>query len=223
MGRDIIFFYFSFFYTDNRLSHLAEESYWNAHHRNNTSKFDWLLSPKELDEHIHHFFPQHSFTFMDLGCGTSECPLYLIRRWSPIMNLILVDFSAHALHNINGMFKDEIDKDLLPKSALANVSLVQCSGQKQPFKSNSIEIIFEKGTTDSILKAKDGEQKAIKMVQESYRVLKPDGYYLQVTDEDPELRLSFLQEALGKSSSRLSFKMLSSGAYEYYLYSVLKL
>ncbi len=205
------------------MSHLAEESFWNAHHQNNTSQFDWLLSPAELDEHIHHFFPEQTFTFMDLGCGTSECSLYMSRRWSQRVNLILVDFSAQALQNMNGMFQDEIDRNLLPKNTLANLSLIQCCGQRQPFKNDSIEIIFEKGTTDSVLKAIDGEAKAVKIVKECFRVLKPGGYYLQVTDEDPELRMHFLQEALRMDTCKLSFKMISSNGYEYYLYSVLKL
>ena len=58
---------------------------------------------------------------------------------------------------------------------------------------------------------------------ESFRVLTPGGVCVQVTDEDPDVRMRLLQELLPTDSSRLSLKVVESDGYEYYLYFISKL
>lgn len=77
---------------------------------------------------------------------------------------------------------------------------------------------FLPGTTDSVLKATCGPKIASLIAADSFRVLTPGGVCVQVTDEDPDTRMRLLQEALPTDSSRLSFKVVESDSYEYFLY-----
>ena len=63
---------------------------------------------------------------------------------------------------------------------------------------------------------------ASQIVSESFRILIPDGLYLQVTDEDPDVRVPFLQQELPSCNSDVSFKTVELNQREYFIYFIKK-
>lgn len=73
-----------------------------------------------------------------------------------------------------------------------------------------------------MLKAEEGAQVAAQIATECARILTPGGVCAQVTDEDPDTRLTLLQAALSLAEVDLSFKTVESDSYEYFVYLIRK-
>jgi ubiquinone/menaquinone biosynthesis C-methylase UbiE len=71
-----------------------------------------------------------------------------------------------------------------------------------PYKDNLFHLLVDKGTMDALIKnPKHGRGDASSMLHEAERVLQSGGMFLQVTDEDPDSRLLFLEKHSPKSCS----------------------
>jgi len=87
-----------------------------------------------------------------------------------------------------------------------------------PYESGSFSAVIEKGTMDALLRG--GDESWHKMCEETLRVLKPGGCFLQITDENPELRLPLLELLVGW---QVSFREVESdSAYESFIYKCVK-
>ena len=73
-----------------------------------------------------------------------------------------------------------------------------------------------------MLRATNDTAVASQIVSESFRILIPDGLYLQVTDEDPDVRVPFLQQELPSGNSDVSFKTVELNRREYFIYFIRK-
>ena len=101
---------------------------------------------------------------------------------------------------------------------------------RSSFRRKLFDVVLDKGTTDSVLKMED-EDKSLVLCQgilsESLRLLSSSGVYLQITDEDPDLRMSLLQDLLPTGCVRndisITHKKISEeGMWEHYMYALTK-
>ena len=99
-----------------------------------------------------------------------------------------------------------------------------------PFKTDMFDVVIDKGTTDSVLKFEDRTQAylmARKIQNEALRITSRSGVYIQITDEDPELRLDLLrgntiQDSLDKSSDfSVSYRQISDEEHWHHFMYVL--
>ena len=103
------------------------------------------------------------------------------------------------------------------------IQFLVADATRLPFRNNQFDIVFEKGTFDAMLNTKNSEL-ARCAFSETARVLTPGGIFLQFSDENPDLRLSFLEEAVRLISvdrGRVSVtyrEIGSSFGIEYFLY-----
>ena len=73
-----------------------------------------------------------------------------------------------------------------------------------------------------MLRATNDTAVASQIASESFRILIPDGLYPQVTDEDPDVRVPFLQQELPSGNSDVSFKTVELNRREYFIYFIRK-
>ncbi|XP_071810469.1 citrate synthase-lysine N-methyltransferase CSKMT, mitochondrial-like [Asterias amurensis] len=103
------------------------------------------------------------------------------------------------------------------------IQFLVADATRLPFRNNQFDMVFEKGTFDAMLNTKNSEL-ARCAFSETVRVLTPGGIFLQFSDENPDLRLSFLEEALRQNNvdrGRVSItyrEIGSSFGTEYFLY-----
>jgi len=92
------------------------------------------------------------------------------------------------------LYEEMFSKDEAKKPA---VHFVHGNATKMPFKKNTFDVVLDKGTTDSVLKFEDRTQAhlmAKKIQNEALRIISPSGVYIQITDEDPDMRLPLLRD-----------------------------
>ncbi|XP_055878639.1 citrate synthase-lysine N-methyltransferase CSKMT, mitochondrial-like [Biomphalaria glabrata] len=200
----------SSFHGDEKLSKF---SYWKAFYERKSQAigFDWFLDSHQVLgtvlESIENVFQRSTqlpkerqgkgniLSYLDLGCGTSELPSKVFMNCPHATSLVLLDFIPEALtYQLNKMLEC---KPLLKDSTCVGIV---ADVQKLPFASDTFNIIVDKGTMDALLKDKSrGHHKTQLMMSEVVRVLAPGGRYLQISDEDPDSRLLFLEQTCDKS------------------------
>lgn len=188
---------------------------------------DWLVDADEVSQNLEPKIQQLRkktgevcLNILDLGCGTSDVPSVLLKRCKTPVIIYCVDYSEGALQWQKGLLEDLDQKH---GNLLSNYRLVMADVCQLPFKNNFFHVVIDKGTTDSLLKSKDGHQMAASCMKDVHRVLHPLGNLWQITDEDPDIRLLFLQsiqdEAYLKYSSSFEV-LLSDDINDYFLYTV---
>ena len=198
--------------------------------------YDWFFPYKVASPWLQHYIEQQQTSLvqatnqkqqhtllkaMDLGCGTSDLSALLYAD-HPTLQITCVDFSKEAITKMQRMFGHLAP----PKDNDPGITFVQGDAMQLPFKDQTFDICYEKGTVDAILKQKThGTSEAVKAICEISRVLKSSGVLLQFSDEPPELRLPVLERAKGElvtlqnKSFSISFKDIGDfSGIEFFLY-----
>ncbi|XP_062590898.1 citrate synthase-lysine N-methyltransferase CSKMT, mitochondrial-like isoform X1 [Saccostrea cucullata] len=209
-------------------SKLSKREYWrNRYNWEKQVKMDWLVDADKVSENlepkIHHLYKRLDkvcLNILDLGCGTSDVASVLLKKCRSPMDIYCVDYSEGALQWQKGLLSALNQKH---GNIMSNYWLVMADICHLPFKDNFFHVILDKGTIDSLLKSEDGQKLAESSMTEILRVMHPAGNLWQITDEDPDVRLLFLQTVQNdiKKKYSSSFEiLLSDNINEYFLYTV---
>nr|XP_033812726.1 citrate synthase-lysine N-methyltransferase CSKMT, mitochondrial [Geotrypetes seraphini] len=191
---------------------LADDLRQRLHHR---STWDRFFKEKTLDG-FHHFDCFFSYKFisgflqsfssrsgalepwqvLDVGCGISDLGPSLYINFPDPVYVSCVDFSPVVIECMQQQFLD----GPLPRNPLSKLHYREADATDlHMFSTESFHLVLDKGTSDSMLHSPVGLRNASRMLAECLRVLKPGGSLLQFSDEDPDARLPFLEQASGKS------------------------
>lgn len=143
---------------------------------------------------LSHFSKERSYNFLDIGCGVGRTP-YDLAELYPNSTFIELDYAYNMLIKANQILfsgeniivdlsDDGFGKLEIPgKNLSRNVTLIQADAMKLPFKQNVFDCVLNTFLIDRL-------PDPVKSIQESVRVLKPDGLFILT---DP---LNFLDEKL---------------------------
>lgn len=150
----------------------------------------FIMPPLETRAH-----PDASLRVLDIGCGTSDLGPSIYRHSTLPVRVTCADISPIAVQ----LMQDHVQaKALQPgnPSSVLRFAEMDCMQLSKHFASCSIDLIVDKGTTDALLRSKEGKWKAELVLQQCLKVLKSSGSLLQFSDEDPDARLLWLETAV---------------------------
>ncbi|CAH2325053.1 Hypothetical predicted protein [Pelobates cultripes] len=153
---------------------------------------------------------------VDVGCGTSDLGLCLYRD-SPIPIMVsCIDRSEPAVLAMRERLKK--GHPVIPQHPDSHLEYIQGDATDlSTFPSTSVSLVLDKGTSDALLRSSRLE--ACNMVKESLRILQPTGKLVQLTDEDPDARLPFLEKA-GAGPTVTPHELGEKNGVLYYAYIV---
>ncbi|KAK7910199.1 hypothetical protein WMY93_014883 [Mugilogobius chulae] len=141
--------------------------------------------------------PDHVFQVLDIGCGTSALGPCIFKHSPSAVHVTCADISPIA---VKLMQENITSQEIQANNASSQLSFVEmdCTHLLSHFKPKSIDLIVDKGTTDALLRSKEGKGKARLMLSECVKVLRSSGALLQFSDEDPDARQLWLETELRK-------------------------
>uniref|UniRef100_A0A8C8RQV2 Citrate synthase-lysine N-methyltransferase CSKMT, mitochondrial n=1 Tax=Pelusios castaneus TaxID=367368 RepID=A0A8C8RQV2_9SAUR len=133
---------------------------------------------------------------LDVGCGTSDLGLGLYQDSPHPVHISCVDLSPVAIRSLRRLLQDVPP----PRHPLSQLHLCVADAtnlEVNSFEDSTFHLVLDKGTCDSLLRCPQGSGQAGRLVAECLRVLQPGGSLLQFSDEDPDARIPFLEQASG--------------------------
>lgn len=129
---------------------------------------------------------------LDMGCGTSAVGPCIYQH-SPVPVLVTcADISSVAVQLMQEQVRA---KAVQPRHRSSRLDFVEldCTQLHEHYGPSSVDLIVDKGTTDALLRSKDGKWKAGLTLKQCMKALRSSGCLLQFSDEDPDARLPWLE------------------------------
>jgi ubiquinone/menaquinone biosynthesis C-methylase UbiE len=193
---------------ENILNHPAppysDGSYWNTRYEREPDPFDWYQSWSRLKPIILPLLPVRGVA-LDLGCGNSPMTAELLEDgFDEVYGL---DISSVVIRQNEERFRAEPRVKWICGECMKMDSL----------ESGKFDVVFDKGTLDSLMCAGPSAKVIGQMMTEIARVLKPGGIFVEVSYGTPNTRLSFLKGQYGWTvlENKEIEKMTEKNTYHY--------
>ncbi|XP_061525244.1 citrate synthase-lysine N-methyltransferase CSKMT, mitochondrial isoform X1 [Phycodurus eques] len=211
------------------IENMDKKATWDRVYADRSSKtstfknFEWffgfeavqnLIAPLLLTEAR----PEAPLQVLNMGCGTSALGPSVYQRCPVPVRVTCVDISAVAVRLMQEHVRAEAVRPGNRSSQLAFLEL-DCTQLHKRFGPTSVDLIVDKGTTDALLKSKDGKSGAGLVLKQCLKVLRPSGSLLQFSDEDPDARLLWLETEARAARVEVQ-EVGDSGGVCYYCYRV---
>ncbi|XP_052824484.1 citrate synthase-lysine N-methyltransferase CSKMT, mitochondrial isoform X3 [Octopus bimaculoides] len=207
---------------------LSKLKYWKYHYKKNLreqNEFDWLLNSETVSNSVlNQLAIVQGNTILDLGCGMSSVSQKLLKKSQHPIFVHSLDYVASVIEHQKKLHS------VVPKGNLSSgFDCIIADACLLPYKDKVFDIVVDKGTMDSLLKDDIKERRMQKfacLLEESLRILRPGGCFMQFTDEDPDIHYDILFIAIQKHSAhqyQLSFTSAGSEPYPCYVYLIKKI
>nr|XP_032819768.1 citrate synthase-lysine N-methyltransferase CSKMT, mitochondrial isoform X2 [Petromyzon marinus] len=196
--------------------------------------FDWFFGYSAVSEQLVPFVRggarDGACHVLDVGCGTSDFGASLYRASRLPVHVSCVDFSPVAVELMERQWRERPPAPGHPSSTL-RFMLADAArlGGLPGFEDGAFGLVLDKGTVDAAIRANDGGRAARRLLAEGLRLLRPGcGALLQFSDEDPDARCPWLEEAAavaGGGPGRVAVTARELGEFRgvaYYMYVLRK-
>jgi ubiquinone/menaquinone biosynthesis C-methylase UbiE len=169
---------------ENILNHPAplysDSAYWNSRYEREPEPFDWYQPWSRLKAVILPLLTGRAIA-LDIGCGNSQMTAALLEDgFSEVVGL---DISSVVIKQNEDKFKAE------PRLRWI---CGDCRNMDQ-VESGQFDVVFDKGTLDSLMCSGPSASVIAQMMSEISRVLKPGGVFIEISYGTPNTRAPFLR------------------------------
>lgn len=167
--------------------------------KGNFKNFEWFFGFHSVKDYILPLLQSMSFNsaplhVLDIGCGTSAFGPSIYTHSHCAVKVTCADISPVAVRLMQEHTESTQMHPSNPASTLVFREM-DCTELEGHFQPKTVALIVDKGTTDALVRSKDGRAKAGQIVRQCLYLLRPSGSLLQFSDEDPDARLLWLENA----------------------------
>ncbi|XP_041635808.1 citrate synthase-lysine N-methyltransferase CSKMT, mitochondrial [Cheilinus undulatus] len=191
--------------TNDLIENMDKKATWDRFYTENSSKatsfknFEWFFGFDAVKDFIMPLLlnksdPHALLQVLDMGCGTSALGPCIYKHSPVPVQVTCADISPIAVRLMQEHVRS---KAIEPHNLSSQLEFIEldCTQLHKHFGSGSVDLIVDKGTTDALLRSKEGKGKAGLVLKECLKVLRGSGSLLQFSDEDPDARLLWLEAA----------------------------
>lgn len=185
------------------IENMDKKATWDRFYTENNSRsttfknFEWFFGFDAVRDFIMPLLQTKSHPdalchVLDMGCGTSAVGPSIYRHSPLPVRVTCADISPIAVRQMQEHIQA---KAIQPHNISSQLEFVEldCSQLHRHFCSSSVDLIVDKGTTDALLRSKEGKGKAGLVLKQCLKVLRSSGSLLQFSDEDPDARVLWLE------------------------------
>ena len=169
---------------ENILNHptppYSETDYWNTRYEREPEPCDWYQPWSRIKTVVLPII-QARGKALDVGCGNSPMTSELLA--DGFEEVIGLDISSTVIRQNQEKFVDE------PRLKFICGDVLKMEG----IETGSIDVVFDKGTLDSMMCSGPSSRLVVQMMEEISRVLKPGGFFVEISYGTPNTRASFLK------------------------------
>lgn len=216
---------------------LSSKIFWEQFYtRTQNKNFEWFLGFGDLKDYLDAALKK-SFDngendvprILEIGCGTSDISLKLFNHLQGRCYIDCVDYSEKAVKIMNSRLEAlKKESKVFVDDTACKIAYHVADARFLPFNDGHFDLSIDKGTSDAILRSKNGDEEFIKTVTENLRVLRNSGTLLQFSDEGPESRMDLLQKVVENvwkvhPSCRLRAHYKDLGCFhgiDYFMYTI---
>lgn len=185
------------------IENMDKKATWDRFYTENSSRttsfknFEWFFGFDSVRDFIMPFLQDklHSESLLqvlDMGCGTSALGPCIYRHSAVPVQVTCADISPVAVRLMQEHVRAKAINPHHPSSRLEFLEL-DCTQLHGHYGCSSLDLIVDKGTTDALLRSREGRGKATQVLRQCLKVLRSSGSLLQFSDEDPDARLLWLE------------------------------
>ncbi|XP_071386097.1 citrate synthase-lysine N-methyltransferase CSKMT, mitochondrial isoform X1 [Centroberyx affinis] len=189
--------------TTELIENMDKKATWDRFYTENSSRtpnfknFEWFFGFDSVRDFIMPFLhakshPDSPLQVLDMGCGTSALGPCIYKHSPFPVRVTCADISPIAVRLMQEHVRAKAIEPHHPSSQLEFLEL-DCTQLHGCYGSESVDLIVDKGTTDALLRSKEGRGKAGQVLRQCLKVLRSSGSLLQFSDEDPDARLLWLE------------------------------
>ncbi|XP_053199311.1 citrate synthase-lysine N-methyltransferase CSKMT, mitochondrial [Scomber japonicus] len=189
--------------TTELIENMDKKATWDRFYTENNSRtstfknFEWFFGFDSVRDFILPLLqaesnPDALLRVLDMGCGTSALGPCIYRHSPLPVRVTCADISPVAVRLMQEHVRA---KAIHPQNCSSQLEFVEldCTQLHKHYGSCSMDLIVDKGTTDALLRSKEGRGKANQVLKQCLKVLRSSGSLLQFSDEDPDARLLWLE------------------------------
>ena len=169
----------------------GDPTFWEERYTADTDgEFDWYQPYETLRPHLMPYLSvRPDFEILIAGCGNSPIPDRLSD--DGFENISCVDVSKAVIDQMTKRYADNDDLDFW-QADMTSLDIVP---------NESFDVVFDKALLDALLCGEESFDRALMMLGEVHRVLKPGGHYICVSYGLPSTRKSLLEQCTWTVSS----------------------
>lgn len=157
--------------------------YWNTRYEREPEPFDWYQKWSRLKPIVLPIIESiHPKVALDLGCGNSTLANDLLS--DGFERVVGYDASSVVISQNTERYKDESRLQWICGDA----------SKMEKVESNTFDVVFDKGTMDSLMTSGSSARNVKNMLSEVSRILKPGGFFVEISYGTPNTRISFLKD-----------------------------
>ncbi|XP_029024903.1 citrate synthase-lysine N-methyltransferase CSKMT, mitochondrial [Betta splendens] len=189
--------------TSELIDNMDKKATWDRFYAESSSRsptfknFEWFFGFSSVRDFIMPHLqtkrqPEALLQVLDLGCGTSALGACIYKHSPLPVCVSCADISPVAVR----LMQEHVQTAAIqPHNLASQLRFVEldCTQLHEHCGSGSVDLIVDKGTTDALLRSKEGKGKANLVLKQCLRALHSSGALLQFSDEDPDARLLWLE------------------------------
>lgn len=156
----------------------ASANYWENRYNETKENYDWYMEWPLFQPYLDKIL-QSKEKLLVFGCGNSTLSYDISRDY--FQEIISTDISSSVINQMQIQYKD-----------VNKLKWEQMDCRKLQFPSDYFDVVLDKGTIDALCCGSNADNDTWKTAQETFRVLKPNGYFIEITFGEPSERLSCL-------------------------------
>ena len=157
-----------------------EIDYWNTRYEREPEPYDWYQTWERLKPIVLPVINGRQKA-LDVGCGSSTLCSDILE--DGFEHVIGYDASSVVIEQNKQRFADEPRLEFICGDAT----------KMEKLESNSFDVVFDKGTMDSLMSSGSSARSVSQVLAEISRVLKPGGVFVEISYGTPNTRVSFLK------------------------------